>query len=361
MVVQEDVRIEDVRIKNIVSWYESQKNNYEKFARLVLDKINAALKERGILTASTCCRAKSIKSFSDKCRKTIYDNDKKEFIPKYSNPRNQIMDCAGVRIVAYLQSDIQLIQRVIERMFLIDEENSQNKIELLDDDIVGYLSIHYIVSLKDISYNEEIFKDFRCEIQVRTILQDAWAQIFHDRQYKNSSLEKIIPAYLNRKTNLIAGSLELIDQQINDLIKQYDSLTSSINNVEYQKLLDESIDFQSLIEYLGVKFNGKARRFFDSSYCIDMLNRYGVHTIREIDHIISPGFVNAIQDFPRQLTIDNLIIYILLIYNQDKYFEVSGEKCIKEIKKDSFDLLNTFIDVEDLCLKHNVKFDFVRG
>lgn len=56
-----------------------------------------------------------------------------------------------------------------------------------DPDKLGYQSIHYLVrypntrtSLSDFQQ----FSDLIAEIQVRTILQHAWAEIEHDIQYK---------------------------------------------------------------------------------------------------------------------------------------------------------------------------------
>ncbi len=286
---------EQIRIKNNQQWYISREKDYEEFAATVLRKIKKALYDRNIIIAFSSSRAKSLKSFCDKCQKTIYDSDKEEFVMK-SDPKNQIMDCAGVRIVTYLQSDIPLIQDVIENMFRIDYQNSQDKIKLLEDNKVGYLSIHYIASLKECSYEEIKYKDFKCEIQVRTILQDAWAQIFHDRQYKNNNFREIPESFEN-----------------------------------------------------------KANKFYNSKYCIQLIKDFGLNSIRELDNVILPPFVETIMKYSHQLTIDKLLMYILIVYNEEKYFSFCGENGIKEISKESFEILNGFINMEEICKKYDIK------
>lgn len=346
--------IEDVRLNNVVAWYESKKEDYQSFAELILKKIRRALAERSILTAFSSSRAKTLDSFCKKCQKTIYDDKIGEYRLKYWDPQNQIMDYAGVRIVAYLQSDIPLIQEVIENMFEIDVQNSEDKVKLLEENKVGYLSIHYIASLKECSFEENRFKDFKCEIQIRTILQDAWAQIFHDRQYKNNNELLIIPSELKRKTSLIAGSLELLDQQINDLVKQYDSMKKGITCIEYQRLLDNEIEADELTKYFIVKFENKANKFYNSQYCVQLLKKMGMNTIRELDNAIHPQFVERIKLHMRQLTIDKLIMYILIVFNESKYFSNCGDNRIKEISKESYELLNEFVDMEKICSKNNI-------
>lgn len=54
---------------------------------------------------------------------------------------------------------------------------------------LGYQSIHYLVKLPDQKTEWAEYKRFEgliAEIQVRTILQHAWAEMEHDIQYKSA-------------------------------------------------------------------------------------------------------------------------------------------------------------------------------
>jgi ppGpp synthetase/RelA/SpoT-type nucleotidyltranferase len=63
------------------------------------------------------------------------------------------------------------------------EDKSRN----LGTNRIGYRTIHLVVSLSNTrtilpEYSE--FDDLKFEIQLRTILEHAWAEIEHDRNYK---------------------------------------------------------------------------------------------------------------------------------------------------------------------------------
>lgn len=344
----------DERLSNTLAWYESNKKNYHKFSKLVLEKILEALEERKILIAYSSCREKGIKSLKDKCEKTIYDKESKKEILKYNNPKNEITDFAGVRIVTYLKSDISLVKNVVENLFCIDYENSGDKIDTLSENEIGYLSMHYIVSLKDYSYEHNKYKGFKCEVQIRTVLQDAWSQIFHDRQYK-SGFNGIMPSYeLKRRTNLIAGSLELIDDQIDNLVQQYDSMNKkALKELEYQKILDLEIYPSSLFDYCRIKFKDRINRYYNADSTITLLHEYDFKYIRDIDNIVQDRFVEAIMK-TNQVTIDKLISYILIIADPEKYFSLSSGDYFKRISKQSIELLSGFVEIDDICDKHNV-------
>ncbi|MCM1107150.1 MAG: RelA/SpoT domain-containing protein [Blautia sp.] len=163
------------RTLNFLKWYEENEEKYSDFAQYVLEKVLDALNERAMLHAYHSSRAKKLASLMDKCAKKIYDEGTKSYILKYNDPRNQITDLAGVRIVCYLPQDVVPVQRIVENMFDIDKDNSNDKIDFLKSDKVGYLSVHYIISLKEtqLSTEQRKYRGMKCEIQLRTVLQDA--------------------------------------------------------------------------------------------------------------------------------------------------------------------------------------------
>lgn len=343
----------ETRIVNAVEWYKHKRSDYKNFADLISRKVLSAIEQRSILLAFHSVRAKTVDSYEKKCRKQVLNGATNEYVYKYSDPQNQIMDNAGVRIVTYLQSDVSSIKEIIEKIFDIDWENSQDKLDLLESDKVGYLSIHYIVSLKECSYEERLYKDFKCEIQLRTILQDAWAQIFHDRQYKTNSNVQILPDELKRGTSLVAGALELVDQQIGQLVAEYDRLSGMNKVAEYQKLLDAEINAETIVSYFVYKFGEKATRYYNSRDCIELLEKFEFKTVRELDNVITDAFVNAIKTTATQMTIDKLLTYILIIYDSFKFFSLDAKK-FAEISVDSFEFLGMFVDIEKICKDNSI-------
>ena len=94
-----------------------------------------------------------------------------------------LTDISGVRVITYYASDVDTIAELIQHEYCIDKENSIDKGALLDPDRFVYLSLHYVVSLKEgpaSRFNRKTLTGLRSEIQVRSILQHAWAEIEHD-------------------------------------------------------------------------------------------------------------------------------------------------------------------------------------
>ena len=133
--------------------------------------------------------------------------------------------------------------------------NYTDKRNDLGENKVGYLSVHYVVSLPNEIVNKPDYADLqnlKCEIQLRTVLQHAWAQIFHDRQYKFNNAVKL-PDELKRTTNLIAGNLELSDRLISDVVFEYDTLLGNLDNTNLNKLLKMELNEETLSAYIKRK------------------------------------------------------------------------------------------------------------
>lgn len=349
--------VEQKRIDNMLAWYEANRSNYVDFSSVVLGKIEKALEERDILIASSSCRAKTPSSLEAKCKKTVWKEDTNEYELKYTDPKSQIMDFAGARIVAYLKSDVISICRIVENLFEIDYENSGDKRTILSENEVGYLSVHYIVSLKEYSFEHKKYKGYKCEVQIRTILQDAWAQIFHDRQYKNKSAPSVPDYDLRRNTGLVAGALELIDNQIDTLVRKYDSLNQiGIGNAAYQELLDSQITMESVSQYCKMRFFGLVNRYYNADVIIFTLKECGFEIIRDIDNIVQENFVEAVTK-ANQITIDKLITYLLIISDAATYFSLPRDKIVGSISRESFDLLNEFVNMGSICEKNHIKIE----
>jgi putative GTP pyrophosphokinase len=126
-------------------------------------------------------------------------------------------DFLGVRVVAYLASDVEKVVTILRSEFDIDEARSLDKHESLDPDRFGYLSYHLVGKINKVrsSLTEWApFSDFYLEIQIRSVLQHAWAEIEHDLGYKSVSG---IPAQLRRRFARLAGLLELADAEFDGI------------------------------------------------------------------------------------------------------------------------------------------------
>ena len=173
--------------------------DYEQLCNEVAYVLRKRLKEKGVMVASITSRAKTLNSYLEKLKRKTYQD-----------PLNEITDFAGTRVVCLYVDDLEIIQRVIEDEFQIIE--AIDKVEEKDPDQFGYLARHFIVRLGDGSSGARYddLKQLCCEIQTRTVLQDAWAIIQHHLAYKRESQ---IPNAVQRKLNSLAGLFETADDQ----------------------------------------------------------------------------------------------------------------------------------------------------
>ncbi|GAA1698888.1 GTP pyrophosphokinase family protein [Microbacterium sediminicola] len=122
-------------------------------------------------------------------------------------------DLLGVRVITYMASDVELVVDALRGAFRIDEQRSADKQAMLSSDRFGYLSYHLVACItpeRAALPEWSQFKGFHFEIQVRSILQHAWAEIEHDLGYKSDSA---LPIQLRRRFTLLAGLLELADAE----------------------------------------------------------------------------------------------------------------------------------------------------
>ena len=167
---------------------------------------------------------------------------------KYSH-LTDLTDILGFRIICYFPDQVDECARLIERLFVIDYENSVDKRKLLDPTSFGYLSLHYICSLKpDIAWPEEL-THLRFEIQLRTVLQHTWAEIEHDLGYKT---EIGIPVSLRREFSRAAALLEVADNMFSSLKEYISSYTAGVRErVASDTAADIPLDLITLSEYIS--------------------------------------------------------------------------------------------------------------
>jgi ppGpp synthetase/RelA/SpoT-type nucleotidyltranferase len=104
-----------------------------------------------------------------------------------------IKDLAGCRVIFYTNSDVtRLINSgIIDQNFEVLEVKLHHPRRAADDAAELYISNHYLVRLRPerIALPEYVcFAGMRCEIQIQTILNHAWAEMAHDTIYKAPAL-----------------------------------------------------------------------------------------------------------------------------------------------------------------------------
>ena len=238
--------------RTAVEEYSRIRHRYEGFAQTLADILDQILKAANISVNSVDHRGKEPESFGDKAA-TPSENNPEE--PKYWNPLQDITDLAGVRIITFFPRDVANIRECIRGEFEVFEhiEFSQR---LLQGERFGYQSDHYLVKLnsKRTALTEYgTFRDLVAEIQVRTILQHAWAEIEHDIQYKSS---RTTPHTIRRRFMALAGVLEIADREFQAIQDEDERLRQTSRTSVQEGIYDQvEITADALRSYLDKKLD----------------------------------------------------------------------------------------------------------
>ncbi|MFF8322549.1 GTP pyrophosphokinase family protein [Streptomyces bobili] len=185
-------------------------------------------------------------------------------VRKLANPTksytgiSDLTDMLGVRIVTYFPDDVDRVAKMIRDEFSIDEENSTDKRASLDPDRFGYLSLHYVASLAKnrVALAEYArFADFTFEIQIRSILQHAWAEIEHDLGYKASNA---IPVEVRRRFSRIAGLLEVADNEFQEIRNYLTKHQQRVEAADRRQWKGVAIDQDSVYAFMRREIAARA-------------------------------------------------------------------------------------------------------
>lgn len=132
----------------------------------------------------------------------------------------EVTDLVGLRVIVQNITDVDKVSSLIQKEFSIDADNSHDIPAQLEANTFGYLSIHFVASISNTRIKNSEWKAYEklvCEIQVRTALQHAWANISHHTDYKT---EQDIPAKLRRRLIRLSALFELADDEFDAIVKQ---------------------------------------------------------------------------------------------------------------------------------------------
>lgn len=322
--------------QTILEDYKEKKSLLEDLKPRVSSLILAFIKDNKIEVHDVQCRIKEISSLEKKIEK------KHE---KYSE-LSDITDVIGIRIITYFNDDVDKIAELIENEFIIDIANSIDK-RVMDSDRFGYASLHYIVEFKPERMKFTEYKDFRnikFEIQIRSILQHAWAEIEHDLGYKSKNE---IPKEIRRDFSRISGLLELADKEflrIKEFLANYTqevesnienkSLAFNIDKVTLEEYIEKSAIVTQIINELSKRTGQTSIQYYEdvASRNLDILEYFGISSIFQLDELLLKNEGKIIKffiQFNKEELVDEEVfisndtplffLYYVLIYQNYSY------------------------------------------
>jgi ppGpp synthetase/RelA/SpoT-type nucleotidyltranferase len=247
---------------------------------------------------------------------------------KYKDLDNQFTDLTGIRIVVYFASQISQCIEVIRNLFDIDEDNSTDRSEVLGLDRMGYRSSHFVCTLgpsRSQLAEYDSIASLKFEIQVRTVLQHAWAELAHDRSYKFSTG---LPDNIQREINLYSGLLEIADSAFDRISKdilQYRSKLKSEDRSILSRELINILSLQSLAEriYYTVKIN-IWDEIDNPSGLLEELDRFGLKYISDLELLISDDFKEAYNSCGLYENILGFYRSVLMYTDLHRFLHIKG-------------------------------------
>ena len=286
--------IENISFPSLLEQYDQKLSLYKMFASEVEHLIRSILHAKGIKYNAITSRVKERTSVSEKITRKN---------GKYATLA-EMTDVVGLRIITYYSADVDVIADIIEQEFIIDRENSIDKRESLEPDRFGYCSVHYVVSMNEDRLKLCEFSSFagmRCEIQIRSILQHAWAEIEHDIGYKS---DVTIPRAMRRDFSRIAGLLEIADkefvniqvalqeyrQSVQEQISQSQIPSCEIDAVLLETLIDQNKQIKMLNRHISALMKESLTdELTDHDYrsIIEKLKWFGITTTEQVLKLIA--------------------------------------------------------------------------
>lgn len=230
----------DPHCEAILAEYREHLPQFEETARKVHAMLKKVMDEAGIIVASIESRVKTEKSLSGKLELKG---------SKYATLAD-ITDIVGVRVITFYSDDVDKVASAVDKLYDVDWENSVDKRKAHEIDSFGYMSLHYICRMDGFPY--------RFEVQMRTVLQHAWANMNHDTGYK-SGVE--VPKEYLRNLNRLAGMLELADEQFSRIRNEL---------TDYRRRVQALVASGNLAE---VSLDGDTFRSYLQLHPFDSLNR----------------------------------------------------------------------------------------
>lgn len=223
--------------------YNERKPQYERLATNLQDVLKSFLAEKSIPYLEVLARVKDVDSAYEKISRKDYEK-----------PFEQIEDWCGLRIICYYPSDIDRIGEMLGEEFDIRTQEDTSK--RLAAHEFGYRSTHFILKIKSewaAAPNYRLLQDYKAEIQVRTILMHAWAEIEHKLSYKSAEQ---VPDQFRRKLFRLSAKFEEADEQFEELRNGIGEYRATIHEIvkDIPSFRTQELNLDTLQAFLDTAF-----------------------------------------------------------------------------------------------------------
>ncbi|WP_175934741.1 GTP pyrophosphokinase family protein [Corynebacterium sp. Marseille-P4321] len=247
--------------------------------------LHELMRDAGVKFDRVDVRVKSWTSLKEKARKTNADGSL-----VYPDPWHDIRDIIGARISVLHSTEIPAVQRL-----LADQFEVLRSVDKAEETRVaggfGYGSHHMVVRVVEHSEGLEEYVGTVFEVQIRTVLQHAWAEFEHDIRYKRAGHEALDPR-ADRAFTLAAGLIELADQQFDQIASLADP------NQHIDTDVDAELSPETLPGILTVLLGSSfpLARASDYRFLTELLRAHGIEVVSELAELTNPADIEAVSN-----------------------------------------------------------------
>jgi predicted RNase H-like nuclease/ppGpp synthetase/RelA/SpoT-type nucleotidyltranferase len=296
----------------------------DRYQRLVTELLDDA----GINYLSVTARTKTVESFAGKATRTKGDE------PLFTDPLSEITDQIGLRVITYLRDDVATVATLLGEELRLLEDRDWGA-ETAREGRWGYASRHLLVGIEG--------EQQPASIQIRTVLQHAWAEFEHDIRYKGS-----IPAAhvrdLDRRFTLAAGLLELADGEFS-AIRERLRATTIEDEVDAETTSDPRIATPVLATYLGHRYADAGWSRTDHyGWISGLLLELGITTLDELTALldgVDEDAVNRAMDYRYPAGAVRRLDDALLAHYGDRYLTLHGNAHRKDLLRTRFEKIDS--------------------
>lgn len=245
--------------------------------------VRTLLDDAGIDYLSVTGRTKSVASFSAKASRAEAGR------LLHPDPLEQITDQIGVRVITYVHSDVAAVAELLDdELVLLDDRDLGE--ETARSGRFGYASRHLLVRVPDDGDAHPDLVGQRASVQVRTVLQHAWAEFEHDIRYKGNVPEDAA-ADLDRRFTLAAGLIELADREFATIRERIQAAApGSTTEGEADHIVG-----QELATFLAGHYSDAGWSHTDHyDWIADLLAQLGIDTVDDLADLLTSVDADAV-------------------------------------------------------------------
>ena len=251
--------------------------------------------------ASLSCRIKEPSSLKLKAADRGIENEEIVF--------ERIMDIAGARLVTNNLSDSRSVHDRVKALHRLEYDEGSLQEFTESPQTSGYRGIHFTVYC-EVDYKGECHR-VPCEIQIRTLLQDAWAVLTHQDVYKSPS---DLPPLMVTLSSRLADQLAVLDNVAQDI---RDALAQGVHGVRVSSTAPIS---KNGLAKLGEEWFGRVLYDYQLQIWLTALREEGIETMGDAERSLpSDEMLTKMQDIHetvwggRDIPADTLLFYAVKI------------------------------------------------